>query len=146
MCSSNGAKYVAQQIRIESWKVKTCSFGLAKWFWPSIFPQYSELGKGTTDPNKCHLTAMFIVINMIRLELPVSDWPTIMMRPGGLHSLVLTYLHFWVYGWGSQINIQLNLDVRNIFAGSHTEHGAHSWSSSDEALSLSLGVYKVGIF
>jgi hypothetical protein len=40
-------------------KSETYSFGLAKWFWASIFHIILSLEKkGTTDPNKCHLTAI----------------------------------------------------------------------------------------
>jgi hypothetical protein len=36
-----GAQYVTLQIKIGSRKVKTCHFGSAKWFWPSIFALFS---------------------------------------------------------------------------------------------------------
>jgi hypothetical protein len=38
-CKSNStnAQYVSLQVKIGFRKVKTCQFGLAKWFWPSIF-------------------------------------------------------------------------------------------------------------
>jgi hypothetical protein len=58
------------------------------------------------------------VINMIRLRLPVLDWPIIMIGPGGLH---LFAAHVSVLCVGLQKSKELNLDVRNFFAGSHTE-------------------------
>jgi hypothetical protein len=60
------------------------------------------------------------VVNMIWQLLPVSDWPIIMIGPRGLLLVVRT--HFQSYGWGLLKSKWLNLDVRNIFARSHTEH------------------------
>jgi hypothetical protein len=36
-----GAQYVTLQIKIGSKKVKTCHFGSAKWFWPSVFAPFA---------------------------------------------------------------------------------------------------------
>jgi len=61
-------------------KVKTCQYGSRKWFWPSTFAQ-------TAKPGKICITAVNLlenVINMIWLLLPVSDWPILMIAPGGL--------------------------------------------------------------
>jgi hypothetical protein len=43
--NSSGAQYVTLQIKIGWREVKTCQFGLAKWFWPNIFAQFPEAGK-----------------------------------------------------------------------------------------------------
>jgi len=47
-----------------------------------------------------------------------------MSGPGGLLLVVSTYVQsqFQFYGWGCKKVNKLNLDVRNIFAGSHTKH------------------------
>jgi len=55
--------------------------------------------------------------------LCVSDWPIIMIRPGGLllvvsHLFLVPVSVLWV---GLQKSTQLNLDVKNISAGSHTD-------------------------
>jgi hypothetical protein len=66
--------------------------------------------------------------NMIWLLLPVSYWPLIMIGQSGLVLVsglfAVPVLVLWV-GLGK--SKQLNLDVRNIFAGSLTEH---CWSCS----------------
>jgi hypothetical protein len=60
--------------------------------------------------------------------IPVSDWLHSLIGPSGLlllvGSLPPTYLQsqFQFCGWGWQKISNQNLDVRNIFAGSHTEH------------------------
>jgi hypothetical protein len=36
---------VTLHIKIARRKVKTCRFGSAKWFWPSVFAQFAEAGK-----------------------------------------------------------------------------------------------------
>jgi len=43
--NSTSAQYVTLQIKIGGRKVKTCQFGSAKWFWPSIFVQFAEAGE-----------------------------------------------------------------------------------------------------
>jgi hypothetical protein len=43
--NSTGTQYVTLQIKIGWGKVKACQIGSAKWFWPSIFAQFSEAGK-----------------------------------------------------------------------------------------------------
>jgi hypothetical protein len=40
-----GAQYMTLQIKIGRRKVKTCQFGSAKWFWPSILAHFAEAGK-----------------------------------------------------------------------------------------------------
>jgi hypothetical protein len=55
--------------------------------------------------------------------LSVSDWPIIMIGQGGLllvlfHLFAVSVSVFWA---GLQKCKQLNLDMKNIFAGSHTE-------------------------
>jgi len=55
--------------------------------------------------------------------LSVSDWPIIMIGPGGL-LLVLYYLFALPVSvlWAElQKSEQLHLDMKNICAGSHTE-------------------------
>jgi hypothetical protein len=63
-------------------------------------------------------------INMIWLVLSVFDWSIIMIRPGGLLLVVPTYLQsqFQFYWWVAKKKTKLNLDVRNTFARSHTQH------------------------
>jgi hypothetical protein len=58
--------------------------------------------------------------------LSVSDWPIITIGPGGLlftsspiYPLSECQLYVWV---GLRKSTKLNLDVKNIFRGSHTEH------------------------
>jgi hypothetical protein len=68
---------------------------------------------------------------MIWLLLSVSNWPMIMIAPGGLllvvpHLFAIVVQVSWVWLQGSK---WLNLDVKNNFAGSHNEH---SWRSSYE--------------
>jgi hypothetical protein len=43
--NSTGTQYVTLQIKIGWRKVKACQIGSAKWFWHSIFAQFSEAGK-----------------------------------------------------------------------------------------------------
>ncbi len=67
--------------------------------------------------------AKYSVLNMIYLLLSVSDWPITMIGPGGL-LLVVTHLFavpVSVPCVGLQKSTWLNLDPKNIFAGSHTE-------------------------
>jgi hypothetical protein len=43
--NSTSAQHVTMQIKIGWRKVKTCWFGLVKWFWPSIFAHFAKAGK-----------------------------------------------------------------------------------------------------
>ncbi len=74
---------------------------------------------------------------MMRLLFPISDWLTIwlanhMIGLGRLLLVVPTYLQLQSPGFsfmgGVEKRKSLNLDVRNNFAGSHTEHH-WSWSN-----------------
>jgi hypothetical protein len=73
-------------------------------FWPSIFALFAEAGK------RCSKAAV--------------DWLDSLLGPGGLlfvvsHPFAVPVLVLWL---GLEKSKQLNLNVRNIFAGSHTEH------------------------
>ncbi len=72
------------------------------------------------------------VINMVWLLLLVSDWPIITVGPGGLPLVVsdLFAVPILVLWAGLQKSKLLNLDVRNIFAGSHTEHCSKGFTPS----------------
>jgi len=82
-------------INIRCRKVKTCRFSSGTWLC------YNLLRLVKRPSNAMQLVEEKSVINMIRLLLPVSDWSNIMIGPGGLQPVVLTYLlsefHFlWV--------------------------------------------------
>jgi hypothetical protein len=70
-----------------------------------------------------HLVA--VPFSPVWVLLPVFDWPFIMIGPGGLlirtssHLRAIPFPGLWV---GLQRSKELNLDVINIFSGSHTEH------------------------
>jgi len=97
--SSSGARYMILQSKIGWRKVKMCRFGSGKWFWQGIIGHFVVAGK-------CHSNiapAEESVINMIWLLLSISDWPNVMIGPGGLLLVVPpTYLlsPFQFYGWG----------------------------------------------
>ncbi len=78
-CISSGAKYVIVHNKIGWRNVKTCLFGSAKRFWLSMIAQFAVASKW----QRC-APAEKRVINMTWLLLSVSDWPIIMIRPGGL--------------------------------------------------------------
>jgi hypothetical protein len=79
----------------------------------SIFAQFAEVGKGH---NKTYHLLEKSLVN----RPPISDWPIIMIGPSGL--LVLHKFAVPVLWVGLEKSKQLNLDVRNIVLGSHTEH------------------------
>jgi hypothetical protein len=101
-----------------------------KWFWRSIFAQKAKLGK------MC-ITAVNllenVIINMIWLLLPVSDWPVLMICPGGLLLVVPPH------PLQSQISFMCEVAKKQITkvggAGSHTEH---SWGCSKEQVKLQI--------
>jgi hypothetical protein len=79
---------------------------LVKWFWPSIFTQFAEAGKRQSKS----LTSSV-------------DWLDSSLGPGELLLVVISYLFavpVLVMGVGLEKSKELNLDVRNIFAVSHT--------------------------
>jgi len=87
-------------------KVKTCRFGAAKWFWPSIFVHFAEAG----ERHNQNLT-------------PAVDWLNSSIGPGG--TLLVPFHPFsvlvlWLF-YEKVVNNQ-NLDAINIFSGSQTEH------------------------
>jgi hypothetical protein len=75
--NSASAQNVTLQIKVGGRKMKTCQFGSAKWFRPSIFVQFAE-------PVERHSKAQYLpeksVLNMIRLLPPISDWPILMVK------------------------------------------------------------------
>jgi len=81
----SSAQYVTLHLEIEWRKVKICQFGSAKSFWPNIFAQFAEVGK--RHSKAVHMPEKS-VINMIWLLLLVSNWPIIMIGPGGLLLMV----------------------------------------------------------
>jgi hypothetical protein len=95
-------------------------------FFSCIFAQFAEASK---KRSKAVHPLEKSVINMIWLLILVFDWPIIMIRPGGLLLVVPTYLQslFHFYWWGCKKVNSLNLDVRNIFARSNTEHLWECW-------------------
>jgi hypothetical protein len=69
-------------------------------FWLSIIVHYTMAGK--RHSNAVHLQKTS-PINMIWLLISVSDWPIIMIRPGGLLLVILnvfTVLVSVLHGWG----------------------------------------------
>jgi hypothetical protein len=65
-----------------------------------------------------------------------------MIGPGSLLLVVphVFAVHVSDYGWGCQKKTKknINMDVKNNFAGSHTEHRDHEHYSLDEEKSSSL--------
>jgi hypothetical protein len=105
-------------------KSNLCPFGSRKWFSLSVTAHVAVAGKKRCAP------AEKSVINMISLVLSVFDWPIIMIGPGGLLLVVPPPIPICCPSFsfiGGFAKMQLNLDVKNIFGGSHTEH---SWRCS----------------
>jgi hypothetical protein len=74
-------------------KVKTWQFGWENSFAFAIFTEFAEAGKRR---NKAvHLLEKGI-ISMIRLLILVSDWPIIMIDPGGLLLVLLPPMPVWL--------------------------------------------------
>jgi hypothetical protein len=125
--------YVTLNITLGWRKVNKCRFGSGKWFFSCMFSEFLSLLSLVNPQQRC-TPAEKSVINKIWLVLLIFDWPIIMIRPGGLLLVVPTYLQFPVqfYGWGLEKSKQLNLEVTNIFAESHTEH---QWGCSSLPIS-----------
>jgi hypothetical protein len=78
---SSGARYVTLQSKIRWRKSNTCRFGSGKWF----RSQHNGLHcPWLVEGTAALCTWKKSVINMIQLQLSVSDWRIIMIGPGGL--------------------------------------------------------------
>jgi hypothetical protein len=99
--------------------------------------------KGTAKPNMCPAKS---VINWIWLLLLVFDWSIIMIGPCSLLLVIVSHLFavlvlVFIGGCWKKVKY-LNLDMRNIFAGSHSEQ--HWWSSyCHHKYKLRHGIFKI---
>jgi hypothetical protein len=96
---------------------KHAGLALECWFWLSTIGHFEVAGEW--QRNAC-VPPEKSVINMIWLLPSISDWPIIMIRAGG--SPIYLMSQFQLQLVVLQKTKQLNLDVKNIFAGSHTEY------------------------
>jgi hypothetical protein len=94
---SSSAQHVTLQIKLYEEKSKHASLAQQNGLGPAFLHSLLRLVKCRAKPNTCQRR----VINMIRLLLPVSDWPIIMIGPGGLllvvfHLFAVRVLVLWV--------------------------------------------------
>jgi hypothetical protein len=109
-----GAEYVTLQIKIRWRKVNICRLSSGKTVFNCIFALFAEAGK--RHSKDMHLLENS-VINMISLLLHVFDWSRwFAISSSHLFAIPLSVL--WV---ALEKSKQLNLDVRNMFVGSHIE-------------------------
>jgi hypothetical protein len=105
---STSAQYVTPHSKICCEKVKMCWFSSGNWFFCTKFVQLARAGKR-------HNTVMHLqkrVINWTWLRLSIYDWLIIMIGPGGLLSVVLTYMQLVIdLLVGLPKKKQLNLDI-----------------------------------
>jgi hypothetical protein len=80
-------------------KVKMCWFRSRIWFFCTKFVQ---LARGWYKAQHSRASPKKSVINWTWLQLSISDWSIVMIRPGGLQLVVLTYMQFQsqFYWWG----------------------------------------------